>query len=587
MDKKKGELLLSMRKTMNRRVISDRRLDAVFDTISRHPYLVAAFICFALTGFGCYSYEFVNGFTVYGVFALLELVWFRRLLRHLDDSGKHTIGSVLIFAAKSLLALAAVNYFVHTEYKASFVCFVGLAAVLVLYVVLLNNDRKFYDKVKCLALAGAGFVLRYSYVFMSDIYTRQNDVWYFGGEGGHAGYIEYIYNNNALPDFDPTTLWQYYHPPLHHIICAVWLKFCTIFGIEYYMACEAIQALTLFYVCAVTITVYKILRLFDLKGKALTIPFGMCCMYPYLVLMSGGINNDPLMLCFTVGAIYCVFRWYREQTAKNIVKAALCIGLGMMTKLSVGLCAPAVLILFIMALVQNRKHIVNRLGQLCLFGVICCSLGLWWSVRNFLRFGVKPTYVPSLSENDSQYIGYLTTKQRLTDFSFFQFKKVFEQWGGESYKEYNPTIAALKNSLFGEGINESHFPKTATLVPYALFWIALILAVISFVAMVIVLFAKTDNARFTEKLMLTVIYATVLGNYYNFCIRYPFICTMNFRYIIPCMLIGLINIGLFTNMCQQSKKAPCKTAVNTISWLSSAFVVLSYMTYFFVASSNG
>lgn len=166
--------------------------------------------------------------------------------------------------------------------------------------------KKFHDRVTCLALAGAGFVLRYSYVFMSDIYTRQNDVWYFGGEGGHAGYIEYIYNNNALPNFDPTTLWQYYHPPLHHIICAVWLKFCASIGIEYYMACEAIQALTLFYVCAVTITVYKILRLFDLKGKALTIPFGMCCMYPYFVLMSGGINNDPLMLCFTVGAIYCV-----------------------------------------------------------------------------------------------------------------------------------------------------------------------------------------------------------------------------------------------------------------------------------------
>ena len=226
-------------------------------------------------------------------------------------------------------------------------------------------------------------------------------------------------------------------------------------------------------------------------------------------------------------------------------------------------------------------------AEKCLFGVICCPLGLWWSVRNYLRFGVKPNYVPSLSNADVQYIGDLTAKHRLTDFSFSQIKIVFEQWGGESYKEYNPTIAMLKNSIFGEGINETFFPKNAMLVPYALFWIALVLAVIAFIAMLIVLFVKTDNARFTEKLMLTVVYATILGNYYNFCIKYPFICTMNFRYIIPCMLIGLINIGLFTDLCNRSEKAPCKAIVSTLSYLSSAFIVLSYITYFFVASTNG
>ena len=56
MNKKKGGLLLSLRKDMNRRAISDRRLEANFRTLSRHPYIVAAFICLALTGFGSYSY---------------------------------------------------------------------------------------------------------------------------------------------------------------------------------------------------------------------------------------------------------------------------------------------------------------------------------------------------------------------------------------------------------------------------------------------------------------------------------------------------------------------------------------------------
>jgi len=90
---------------MNRRAISDRRLEANFRTLSRHPYIVAAFICLALTGFGSYSYKFLNGVIVCGVFMIIEFFYLRRFLKQLDDSGKHTAGSVLTFAGKTLLTL--------------------------------------------------------------------------------------------------------------------------------------------------------------------------------------------------------------------------------------------------------------------------------------------------------------------------------------------------------------------------------------------------------------------------------------------------------------------------------------------------
>ena len=77
---------------MNRRAISDRRLEAIFRTLSRHPYIVAAFICFALTGFGSYSYKFLNGVTVDGGFMIIEVYYLRRFLKKRDDSGKHTAG---------------------------------------------------------------------------------------------------------------------------------------------------------------------------------------------------------------------------------------------------------------------------------------------------------------------------------------------------------------------------------------------------------------------------------------------------------------------------------------------------------------
>ena len=83
MNKKKGGLLLSLRKDMNRRAISDRRLEAIFRTLSRHPYIVAAFICLALTGFGSYSYKFLNGVIVCGVFMIIEFFCLRRFLKQL------------------------------------------------------------------------------------------------------------------------------------------------------------------------------------------------------------------------------------------------------------------------------------------------------------------------------------------------------------------------------------------------------------------------------------------------------------------------------------------------------------------------
>ena len=96
MNKKKGGLLLSLRKDMNRRAISDRRLEAIFRTLSRHPYIVAAFICLALTGFGSYSYKFLNGVIVCGVFMIIELFYLRRFLKQLD--ARHVPASAALLA---------------------------------------------------------------------------------------------------------------------------------------------------------------------------------------------------------------------------------------------------------------------------------------------------------------------------------------------------------------------------------------------------------------------------------------------------------------------------------------------------------
>ncbi len=88
-----------------------------------------------------------------------------------------------------------------------------------------------------LTIAGAGILLRFFYCLFSTIYERQYDI----GEidlaaghtvsGGHLAYIQYVYESGHLPcmDFDPTSVYQFNHPPLHYAVSALWLRFASLF----------------------------------------------------------------------------------------------------------------------------------------------------------------------------------------------------------------------------------------------------------------------------------------------------------------------------------------------------------------------
>lgn len=39
------------------------------------------------------------------------------------------------------------------------------------------------------------------------------------------------------------------------------------------------------------------------------------------------------------------------------------------------------------------------------------------------------------------------------------------------------------------------------------------------------------------------LYAALVGNYVKFCVDYPYICSFNFRYIAPLLLLGALGIA--------------------------------------------
>ncbi len=86
-----------------------------------------------------------------------------------------------------------------------------------------------------LLIVAAGVLLRLVYVLGRTIYDRQYDIGMIDLDaghtvsGGHLAYIQYLYENMRLPDMDPTTVYQFHHPPVHHFISALWFRLISLF----------------------------------------------------------------------------------------------------------------------------------------------------------------------------------------------------------------------------------------------------------------------------------------------------------------------------------------------------------------------
>ena len=130
---------------------------------------------------------------------------------------------------------------------------------------------------------------------------------------------------------------------------------------------------------------------------------------------------------------------------------------------------------------------------------------------------------------------------------------MFEQWlsvdaNGKKtgFNENNPIIALLKNSIFGEYVNKNTFADNkfalALCKPY--FWLCVISAISLFVIMIIAL-VKAKNMQPIWKIFFVLFYVFMMLNIYKMSADYPVVCTMNFRYITPTVIVQALFGGIW------------------------------------------
>lgn len=525
---------------------------SLFRMIYQHPIISAAFLCFFCITVTTNSPDGKLTYLslvmpsaaaiLFGIFAGLYTM---------REKPRDTKNKFLSFGIMLFGVIAAAVFCLLTYFKGSYAFHllnVGMGVISAVFIYL-GVTNKLTVRNLILLIMAAGFLVRLCYIISIPITFMQHDVRTIGSGKGHIGYIEYFIQNKKLPDMDVRTVYQFYHPPLHHILAAIWVSFQTFMKVEYNSAFENVQLLTLFYSTLCMILSYKIFRQLNLEKISLVVATAVIAFCPTFYIMAGAVNNDILSITFMLGAVLNTIYWYKHRKMKHILFIALCIGLGMSTKLSAWMVAPAVAFIFIYAFIKNMLDKENRdfkkyLIQFSSFLVICVPLGLWWSVRNYLSHGVPFGYILELSKDSEQYIGDIPVIQRLFDFSLYQFRDVAEQSPvfGNEYNDFNPLISLFKTSMFDEGITIRNFENIGGLNTM-LFWSAVAIGLIGFIAMISAFFRKKTTLDIPMKLFMAILYAVFLVSYYIFCIKFAHMCTQNIRYAVPLIVIGAYFTG--------------------------------------------
>ncbi|MBR4404152.1 MAG: hypothetical protein IKT10_03470 [Clostridiales bacterium] len=371
--------------------------------------------------------------------------------------------------------------------------------------------------------------IRTFYVLYTGTTQRQHDMGEFEvyhEMNYHSEYIEYLLNNHRLYDQNITEHWQFYHPPLLHIISAVF------FGIYRKIApsmahnWDALQSLSLFYSLVTLAVLKKFTGLWNLSKKGMTTAYMVFAFLPQFIVFAGALNNDPLAVLFAVAALYLAVLWYNgeKRSFAKLMGISVLVGLGMMTKLSAGLIAVPVGFLMVKAFFESKKKF-SYVWQYIVFLLVCAPLGLWYQVRSYILWKVPLTYVAVPDYNYSP--GLL-----IPDVPFW---KRFTTFGDGI--DYNIISETLNEAVFDGEYYRKHM--VLALIGYLLlasFTVFTITIAFNFI------FAWIKD-RNLMNLVMTILLVSQLGFYIHFCFAYPYTCTMSFRYIVPTIVAGAYYSG--------------------------------------------
>lgn len=392
------------------------------------------------------------------------------------------------------------------------------------------------DKILIAIIIILALIVRLVYIIKIPYTEKQHDI---EPNGNGLSYIFTIYETGHLPEDNNG---QHYHPPLHHGICAAWVAIISLFNNDITFVCESLQFLTLIYSMLLLIVMHKIFKELKFSDKTNIILMFILAFHPMLIILSGSINNDSLCTLLMMYAILQLIKYYKSDSIKNIFLLAVITGLAVMAKTSGAIIAIPILYVFLTKLYKelkdsNKKKIVIKkyFYMFVFFGCISLPIGLWYAVRNYILFDQPILYILDI-HNADLYVGNHTILQRILPFSN-EIKAIY----CDPWTNYNIPIFLLKCSLF-----EEYSWKIGGL--YNIFYYITIILNIFFIIYILYCIQKMliRNAKSPNNIWIIALFLLFIFNIFSYItmnLKLPYGCSMNFRYIISTLFIGIIFIG--------------------------------------------
>lgn len=406
-------------------------------------------------------------------------------------------------------------------------------------------------------------IIRMIFIIKYPLSKAQHDV---NGENGHFSYIQTIFIQNRLPS---TNQYQYYQPPLHHFISAMWLKVFSKLIRSYTTLIESLQFVPLIYSMLLLIVINKILKELKIKDKYKNLILIIMAFHPTFTILSGSINNDMLSILLIFCTLYELIKWYKKSDMVNTIILAIVTGLAVMAKTSGAIVSLPIMYIFLLQFYRaikkgDKRKIWQYIGMYCVFGIISLSLGLWYPVRNYILFKQPILYILD-PNNQKLYVGDKSLLSRFVPFS----KELLIQYA-DPYEHYNIPTFLIKSSLFGE------WTWTTSYICKYIYVFALFanIAIIVF-SIVAIIREMTSNRKrdLIYRNIFLILYFFNIISFISMNIKLPYGCSMDFRYIVPTIFIGIYFIGLQLRKIQNEAKN--KLIYRTLMQISIVLVVAS------------
>ena len=439
--------------------------------------------------------------------------------------------------------------------------------------VVLHLNGKLGARNAIILLIIGGFGLKLSFALTNGWYAYQHDVESLK-TSGHLSYIYGLAGGKGLP---ATNDWQFNHPPLHHLIAAGSLKLSRLLGFSDDRAFENIQLLSVFYSSACMVVAYKILREIRIRGKVLVLCMLLFCFHPTFTILAGSINNDVLTLLLSMAALLYLLRWYQKPCLKYAAALGIFTGLAVMTKFSAALLVAVIAVVVLQRFVSGLNTRASGFtfgalaGQTGMFALFAAPLGLWYQIRNMILFSQPLGYVVGLSPTSHLYCGDVSVWKRLFTIPLTEFSSKLY---ASPDNDYSLPGYTLKCSLFGE----YQWPGREGF-GWVLFWLNLALVLLTLAALIYVLRRGWDQFAPGALLIFGFAWALQLISFVVFNLRFPFGCTMDFRYIAITLISAVVFLGMAGTLLERSRSRIARILLGGGGCAAAAFAVCSVLFY--------